>query len=43
LPAIVVEEMAQAKERRRRWTVAKGHKMAKGTKKSREGENAKGL
>jgi hypothetical protein len=40
LPAIVVKEMAQAKERRRRWTVAEGRKMTKGAKK---GENAKGL
>jgi hypothetical protein len=43
LPAIVVEETAQAKERRRCWTVAEGHKMAKGAKKGREGVNAKGL
>jgi hypothetical protein len=38
LPAIVVEETAQAKERRRRWTVAEGRKMAKGAKKGKGGE-----
>jgi hypothetical protein len=43
LPAIVIEETAQAKERWRRWTMAKGCKMAKGAEKGREGENAKGL
>jgi hypothetical protein len=43
LPTIVVEETAQAKERRWHWTVAEGCKMAKGAKKGREGENAKGL
>jgi hypothetical protein len=35
--------MAQAKERRRHWTVAEGRKMAKGAQKGRKGENAKGL
>jgi hypothetical protein len=40
---MVVEETVQAKERWRRWTVAEGRKMAKGEKKGREGENAKGL
>jgi hypothetical protein len=43
LPAIVVEETVQAKERWRRWTVAEGCKMTKGVKKGREGKNAKGL
>jgi hypothetical protein len=43
LPAIIVEETAQAKERQRRWTVAEGRKMTKGVKKGRECDNAKGL
>jgi hypothetical protein len=42
LPAIVVEETAQERERWRRWTVAEGLKMVKEAKKGREGENAKG-
>jgi hypothetical protein len=42
LPAIVVEETAQAKERRRRWTVAKGRKGGKGGEEGKEGENTKG-
>jgi hypothetical protein len=43
LPAIVVGGTAQAKERRRHWTVAEGRKMAKGAKKGKEGKNAKSL
>jgi hypothetical protein len=43
LPAIVVRGTTQAKERRRRWTVAEGRKMAKGGKEGKEGKDAKGL
>jgi hypothetical protein len=43
LPAIVVKGTAQAKERRRRWTVAQWRKMAKGGEEGKEGKNAKGL
>jgi hypothetical protein len=35
--------MAQVKERRWRWTVAEGCKMAKGGEEGKEGKNAKGL
>jgi hypothetical protein len=43
LPAIVVRGTTQAKERRWRWTVAEGRKMAKGGEEGKEGKNAKGL
>jgi hypothetical protein len=46
LPAIAVRRTTREKKRQRRWTVAKGRKMAKGAKrakKGKEGKNAKGL
>jgi hypothetical protein len=43
LLAIVVRGTAQAKERRRCWTVAEGRKMAKRGEEGKEGKNAKGL